>query len=87
MSFGPVNQQHKRGLLYSGMTRRFRKSPTTCMEVRPPVARVSILSSTGRSSDDSDGWVFQSLRSRVGPLLGRTRRLLASALAITHSAR
>jgi hypothetical protein len=69
------------------MTRRFRKSPITCMEVRPPVAKVSILSSIGRSSGNSDGWVLQSLRSRVGPLLGRTRQSLASALAITQSAR
>jgi hypothetical protein len=86
ISFGPVNQHHRRGLLCSGMTRRFRKSPTTCMEVRPPVTKVLILSSTGRSSGDSDGLVIQCLRSRDGPLLGRTRRSLASTLAITQSA-
>jgi hypothetical protein len=64
----------RHGLLCSGMTRRFRKSSTTFMDVRPPVAKVSILSSTGRSPGDSDGWVLQSLWSTVGPLLGRTRR-------------
>jgi hypothetical protein len=36
MSLGPENQQHRRGLPYNGMTRRFRKSLTTCIEVRPP---------------------------------------------------
>jgi hypothetical protein len=87
ISFGSVNQQLRRGLSCSGVTHRFRKSPTTCIEVRTPVAKVSILSSTSRSSGDSDGWVLQSLRSRVGPLLGRTRRSLASALTITQSAR
>ena len=54
MSFTPVNQQHRRALLYSGVIRRFRKSPTTCMEVRALVAKVLILSNTGRSSGDSD---------------------------------
>jgi hypothetical protein len=58
MSFRPVNQQHRRDLLCSGMIRRFRKSPTTCMEVRPPVAKVLILSSMGRNSGDSDGLVL-----------------------------
>jgi hypothetical protein len=83
MSFEPVNQQHRHALLRSGAIRRFRKSPATCMEVRPPVAKVLILYSTGRSSGDSDSLVLQCLRSRAGPLLGRTRRSLASALAIT----
>jgi hypothetical protein len=57
------------------------------MEVRSPVAKVLILSSMGRSSSDSDGLILQCLRSRDGPLLGRTRRLLASVLAITQSPR
>jgi hypothetical protein len=55
MSFEPVNQQHRRTLLCNGMIRRFRKSPTTCKDVRPPVAKVLILSSTGRNSSASDG--------------------------------
>eukprot|EP00267_Zea_mays_P041681 XP_020393601.1 vegetative cell wall protein gp1-like [Zea mays] len=41
MSFETVNQQHKRVLLCSGTIRRFRKSPTTCMEVRPPDAKAN----------------------------------------------
>jgi hypothetical protein len=73
MSFGPVNQQHRHALLCSGVIRRFRKSPTTCIDVRPSVAKVLILSSTGRNSGTRDDLVFQCLQSRVGPLLGSTR--------------
>jgi hypothetical protein len=87
MSFEPVNQQHRHALLCSGAIRHFMKSPTTCMEVRPPVAKVLILSITGRSSGDSDGLVLQCLWSRAGPLLDRTRRSLTSMLAITQSPR
>jgi hypothetical protein len=46
MSFGPVNQQHRHDLLCSGAIRRFRRSPTMCIDVRPPVAKALILSST-----------------------------------------
>jgi hypothetical protein len=87
MSFGPVNQQHRSALLYSGLIRRFRKSPTMCIDVRPPIAKVLILSSTGRNSGAGDGLVHQCLRLRAGPLLGSMRRSLASALAITQSPR
>jgi hypothetical protein len=87
MSFETVNQQHRRALLYSGVIRRFRKSPTTCMEVRPPVAEVLVLSSTGRNSGARDGLVLHCFQSSAGPSLGRTRRSLASALAITQSSR
>jgi hypothetical protein len=66
MSFGLVNQQHRRGILCSGMIRRFRRSPTTCIEVRPPVAKTLILSNTGRNSGDRDGLVLHCLRSRAG---------------------
>ena len=83
MSFGPVNQQHRRALRYSDAIQRFRKSPTTCIDVRPPVARLLILSSTGRNSGAGDGLVHPCLRLRAGPLLGSMRRSLASALAIT----
>jgi hypothetical protein len=58
MSFGPVNQQHRRVLLCSGAIRRLRKSPTTCIDVRPPVAKVLILSSMGRNSGARDGLVL-----------------------------
>jgi hypothetical protein len=85
MSFGLVNQQHRRALLYSGAIRRFWKSPTTCMEVRPPVAKVLILSSMGRNSGVGDGLALHFFRSSAGPSLSRTRRSLASALAITQS--
>jgi hypothetical protein len=83
MSFGPVNQQHRRDLLYSGMTRRFRKSSTTCIEARPPAAKPLILSNTGRSSGVRDGLALHCFRSSVGPSLGSARRSLASALTIT----
>jgi hypothetical protein len=65
MSFGLVHQQHRRGLLYSDMIRRFRRSPTTCIEVRPPVAKTLILSNTGRNSGDRDGLVLHCLQSRA----------------------
>jgi hypothetical protein len=85
MSSELVNQQHRRTLLCSGAIRRFRKSPTTCIEVRPPIAKVLILSSTGRNSGARDGLALHCFRSSVGPSLGRTRRSLALALAITQS--
>jgi hypothetical protein len=46
MSFEPVNQQHRRAFCYSGAIRRFRKSLTTCIDVKPPSAKLLILSST-----------------------------------------
>jgi hypothetical protein len=45
MSFEPVNQQHRRALCCSGAIRRFRKSPTTCIDVRLPAVKLLILSS------------------------------------------
>jgi hypothetical protein len=87
MSFGPVNQQHRRGLLCSGVIQRFRRSPTMCINVKLPVAKPLILSNTGRSSSERDDLLLHYLRSSAGPSLGRTRRSLASALAITHSLR
>jgi hypothetical protein len=74
MSFEPVNQQDRRGLLYSGAIRCFRRSPTTCIDVRPPVAKTLILSNMGRNSSERDGLVLHCLRLRAGPLLGRMRR-------------
>jgi hypothetical protein len=67
MSFTPVNQQHRRALLCSGVIRRFRKSPTTWIDVRPPVAKPLILSSTDRNSGTRDGLVLHSLRTSAGP--------------------
>jgi hypothetical protein len=87
MSFEPVNQQHRRALLCSGMIRHFKKSPTTCIDVRPPDAKVLILSSTSRNSGARDGLALYCFRSSAGPSLGRARRSLASALAITQSQR
>jgi hypothetical protein len=78
------DQQHRRGLLCSGTIRCFRRSPTTCINVRPPIAKLLILSNTGRKSGERDDLVLHSLRSSADPSLGRTRRSLASALAITQ---
>jgi hypothetical protein len=86
MSFGPVNQQHRRALLCSGAIQRFRKSLTTCIDVRTLVARVLILSSMGSNSSASDGLALHCFRSSLGPSLGSARRSLASVLAITQSA-
>jgi hypothetical protein len=85
MSFEPVNQQHTRTLFCSGTTRRFTKSLTTCIDVRPPVARLLILSSTSSNSGASDGLDLHCFRSSHGPSLGSVRRSLASVLAITQS--
>jgi hypothetical protein len=87
MLLGPVNQQHRHGLPYSGMTRRFRKSLSTCIEVRPPTASSLILSSTGPNSGARHGFTLHYFRSSLGPLPGRARRSLASALAITQTLR
>jgi hypothetical protein len=87
MSFEPVNQQHKRSLLCSGVIRRFKKSSTTCIDVRPLVAKVLILSNTGRNSGANDGLALHCFRSSFGPSLGSARRSLASVLAITQSVR
>jgi hypothetical protein len=83
MSFGPVNQQHRRALCCSDAIRRFRKSPTTCIDVRLPTARLLILSSTSWNSDARDGLALHCFQSSLGPSLGRARRSLASTLAIT----
>jgi hypothetical protein len=47
----------------------------------------AILSNTGRNSGERDDLVLHSLRLSAGPSLGRTRRSLASTLAITQSLR
>ena len=87
MLFGPVNQQHRHGLLCSGAIRCFRRSPTTCIGVRLPIAKPLILSNMGRNSGERDGLVLHCLRSSAGPSLDRTRRSLALVLAITQSLR
>jgi hypothetical protein len=87
MSFGLVNQQHRRCLLYSGMIRRFRKSPTTCIEVRPPAAKALILFNMGKNSCTRDSLALHCFRSSVGSSLDSARRSLASALTITQSLR
>jgi cell shape-determining protein MreC len=85
-SLEPVNQQLRRALAYSGAIWRFKKSPTTCIDVRPPVARDSILPNTGSNSGVNGGLALHCFLSSLGPSLGSTRRSLASVLAITHSA-
>jgi hypothetical protein len=85
ISFEPMNQQHRCALCCSGAIRRFRKSPTTCINVRPPATKLLILSSTSWNSGARDGLALHYFRSSLGPSLSRARRSLASALAITHS--
>jgi cell shape-determining protein MreC len=86
-SFGLVNKQLRRALACSDAIRRFKKLPTTCIDVRPPVARDLILPNTGSNSGVNDGLALHYFLSSLGPSLGSTRRSLASVLAITHSAR
>jgi hypothetical protein len=85
MSFGPVNQQHRCALCCSGVIRRFRKSSTTCIDVRPPAAKLLILSSTNWNSGAWDGLALYCFWSSLGPSLVRARRSLALALTITQS--
>jgi hypothetical protein len=87
MSFGSVNQQLRRALYCSGAIRRFRKSPTTCINVRPPTTKLLILSSMGSNSGARDGLALHCFRSSLGPSLGSARRSLASTLTTTQSAR
>ena len=70
-----------------GAIRRFRKSSSTCSEVRPPSASALILLSTESNSDGRDGLALQDWRSEAGPPVGMTRCSLASVVAITHSLR
>jgi hypothetical protein len=86
-SFEPVNQQLKHALTCSGAIRSCKKSPTTCIYVRPSVARDSILPNTGSNSGANDGLALHSFLSSLGLSLESVRRSLASVLAITHSAR
>jgi hypothetical protein len=86
MSFEPVNQ-HRCALYCSSAIQRFRKSPTTCIDVRPPTARLLILSSMGSNSGTNDGSALHCFRSSLGLSLGSARWSLSSALAITQSAR
>jgi hypothetical protein len=67
--------------------RRLRKSPSTIIDVRPPLARTLTRSSTGSSSARRDGLAFQLLRSTRGPLVGSLRWSLASVVAMTQSVR
>ena len=85
-SFVLENQQLKRALACSGAIRRCKKSPTTCIDVRPPVAKDSILPNTGSNSGANDDLALHCFFSSLDPSLGSTRQSLASVLAITHSA-
>jgi hypothetical protein len=57
-SFTPVNMQAILDRYCSGVMRRLRKSPSTIIDVRPPLARTLIRSSTGSSSAGRDGLAF-----------------------------
>jgi hypothetical protein len=87
MSFEPVNQRHRHALCCSDAIRCFRKSPTTCIDVRPPAAKLLILSSTSWNSGARDGSALHCFRTSLGPSLGKARQSLASALAFTQSSR
>jgi hypothetical protein len=71
----------------SGAIRRFKKSPTTCIDVRPSVTRDSILPNMGSNSGANSGLALHCFLLSLGPSIGSTRRSLASVLAITYSAR
>jgi hypothetical protein len=86
-SFIPVNMQAILDRCCRGAMRRLRKSPSTIMDVRPPLARVLTRSSTGSSSAGRDGLSFQQLRSRRDASVGSSRRSLASVMAMTQSLR
>jgi hypothetical protein len=55
MSFEPVNQQQRRALYCNSVIRCFRKSPTTCIDVRLPATKLLILSSMNWNSGARDG--------------------------------
>jgi hypothetical protein len=82
-----VNQQLRRALACSGAIRCFKKSPTTCIDVRPSVVRDSILPNTGSNSGVNGGLALHCFLSSFGPSIDSTRRSLTLVLAITHSAR
>ena len=84
---GPGEAPARRVRCFRGAIRHFRKSPSTCSEVRPLSASVLILLSTGSNSDGKDGLALQDWRSEAGPSVGMTRRSLASVVVITHSLR
>ena len=86
-SLRPVKLQAGRGRCFRGAIRRFRKSPSTCSEVRPLSASDLILPSTESKSGGRDGLALQDPRSEAGPSVGMTRRSLASVVAMTHSLR
>src|SRR6185312_11812145 len=86
-SLGPVKLQVERGRCFRGAIQRFRKSPSTCSEVRPLSASTLILLSTESKSDGRDSLALQDRRSEAAPPVGMTRRSLASVVAITHSLR
>src|SRR6185503_16014545 len=86
-SLRPVKFQAGRGLYFRGAIRRFKKSPSTCSEVRPLSASDLILPSTESKSGGRDGLALQDPRSEAGPSVGMARRSLASVVAMTHSLR
>jgi hypothetical protein len=65
--------------------RCLKKSPSTIMDVRPPLARVLTQFRTRTSSSGSGSLAFQLLWSLSGPSVGSSRRSLASVVAMTQS--
>src|SRR6185436_1708545 len=70
-SLRPVKLQAGRGRCFRGAIRRFRKSPSTCHEVRPLSASDLILPSTESNSGCRDGLALQDARSVAGPSVGK----------------
>jgi hypothetical protein len=68
-----------------GAMQHFKKSPSTIMDVRPPLASSLIRFRTGSSPAGSDGLAFQVLRSLWGLSVGSSRRSWGSASVMTQS--
>jgi hypothetical protein len=83
-SFGPVYIQAILDRCCRGVMRRLKKSPSTIIDVRPPITSSLTRFSTGTSSADSDGLAFQVLRSLRGLSVGSSRRSLASGSTMTQ---
>jgi hypothetical protein len=86
-SFDPVYMQAILDRCCRGAMRRLRKSPSTIMDVRPPLASSLTRFRTGPISAGNEGLAFQVLRSLRGLSVGSFRHSLASVLAMTQPSR
>jgi hypothetical protein len=83
-SFGPVYMQAILDRCCRGAIHRFRKSPSTIRDVRPPFTRFLTRFRTRTSPSGSDGLAFQVLRSLWGLSVGNSRRSLGPSSAMTQ---